>query len=187
MVSIVLGCLIVGQGKVRDFGVIVKEADWRNTPMVECVAELEKTGKLKIKLDCAVTGTVTLLMRNVPAPEILKQALHQQNLLVEKRDGVLHIIKAPNESNRVKAPFEEATIVSGMKILGPWLGMKYRCETEYCNDKLVRLSTEPCLPMTHFLWLLKACGATYEIERGVYVIKDDYWYVPRKFGGGAQY
>ena len=146
-------------------------------------------GKFKVVLDCEISNGVTLFMRKVPAPIILEQAVFQQNRLVEKRDGVLHIIKAPfgpTVTGGVAAPLERATIVSGMRILGPWLGIQYRCETNYCNEKVSRfIMREKLQPLAWFHAFLKNCGATYEIEKGVYVIKDGYWSVSKSSGGGS--
>ena len=187
MVSVLVGCLIGCSTQKFDFGPVVQEADYRNKPLHECVAELEKVGEFKVTYDYQVDGSVTLLARNLPALVILDMVVFQQNARIEKREGTLHVVRSQDsDAPEMSRPFERASLVSGLPILAKQYGIPIRCEAQYASDHMFHFTkAEHGKAQTWFLRLIRESGASFEIVKGVYVVRDGYWSVPKKLGGGA--
>ena len=187
MLSVLVGYGAMVMAQKYDFGPIVAEADYRNKPLHECVAELEKAGGFTVKYDFTVDGSVTLLVRNLPAAVILEMVTFQQNARIEKRDGVLHVVRSfdPKELE-TSPPFESASLITGLQILSKQYGIPIRCEAALASDHVFHfLKAEHGSTQSWFLRMLRESGAAYEIVKGVYVVRDEYWAVPKKLGGGA--
>lgn len=182
----IIGAVVVLSFQANRFGPNVEFMETIDRPFEEFATQIERIGKFKFKREFTPTGSITFSLRNLPLEVVMEFGFRQIDARFEKRDGNYWIVpRRETTGEKVKPPFDSATLISGLRVFKSRFGFDYRTDVKYSSDKLVPWQTdlESDTPKNLFHLFLTQCGATYEIRKGIYYITDGFEITPRSQGG----